>query len=133
MGEHYKVILFDHFPTVLLGIGIVIGSVVVAWIVYRLFLWFGLPLKSQPHFRVAKGRDGSRKVEHHDPQTGRVTWRDRDIESGLIGREVDSQDVRPIFYSNRASIVHFLALLLKIIIILLGFYIGFCVAGFSHC
>lgn len=130
--EQGEVILFDHFPTVLLGFGIVVGGVLAAWVVYRLILWFGLPLKSQPRFRVARDANGRRKQEYRDPSTGKTSW--RDIEAGVHRvepGEESSLDVRPIYYSNRASIVHFLALSIKLLIIFFGFYIGFFVAGLS--
>lgn len=130
--EKAEVVFYDHFPTLLAGFGITLGGIIASWILYRLILWFGLPLRSQPHFRVARDAKGRKRAEQHDPQTGKVTW--KDIEGQFIGAEDVEEnvaDTRPIYYNNRSSIVHFLALFLLIVCIILAFYTGFWVAGFS--
>lgn len=133
--EKAEVVFFDHFPTLLAGFGITLGGIIAAWILYRLILWFGLPLKSQPHFRVAKDARGRKRVEQHDPQTGKVTWKDIEGQYSYVGNAEEpaesTPDVRPIYYNNRSSIVHFLALFFLIVCIILAFYTGFWVAGFS--
>lgn len=140
--------LFEGTPTFLAGLGFAAAGFVVAYIVYKLILYCGLPKNALRHFRMAHSKDGGTKVETYD-HNGRVRWKDVnaafaqgakaanshvvvDIEAQTF-QKTQKQAARraPIFYSARSSVVHFVALLLKYSIIVFAFYLAFGIAGVS--
>ena len=137
--------LFEGTPTFLAGLGFAAAGFVVAWIVYKLILYCGLPKNALRHFRMAHSKDGKTRVETYD-SNGRVKWKDVkaaaplrgdaaiiDIEAQQTFKKTPTQAGRqaPIFYSARSSVVHFVALLLKYSIIVFAFYLAFGIAGVS--
>ncbi len=136
MAERWVVApLFENIQYFAVSLGIILGSILVSWIVYKLILFFGLPRQAQRKFRVIHGKSGERRVERHD-RSGRVRWDKEggDIESQeLLGKHYEggNDHVKPPFYSPRSSAVHFTAIIVKYGIILFGFYFGFGVSGLN--
>lgn len=55
--------LFENIQYFAVSLGIIIGSMFLGWIVYKLIIFFGLPKQAQRKFRVLHGKNGSRKVQ----------------------------------------------------------------------
>jgi small-conductance mechanosensitive channel len=126
--------LFEGTPVFLAGLGFLAAGFLVAWIIYKLVLYCGLPKNALRHFRMAHSKDGRSKVETFDGN-GRVHWKDvsaGDIEAQNFQKTTkQSRRHAPIFYSARSSVIHFVALLLKYSIIVFSFYLAFGIAGVS--
>lgn len=142
--------LFEGTPTFLAGLGFAAAGFIVAFIVYKLILYCGLPKNALRHFRMAHSKDGRTKLETYD-HNGRVRWKDvnagfahgakpanthgaplLDIEAQTFQKTpAQSKRQAPIFYSARSSVVHFVALLFKYSIIVFAFYLAFGIAGVS--
>ena len=127
-----RYVIFENFEYNVYAFLIILGGFLVGWIVYKLILYCGLPSSLQAHFRLAKSKTGEKRVESHE--SGKVVWKNvkgQLIEQGDIENQLSPDSERPLFYSARSSVVHFVALILKIVIILFGFYAGFFVIGVS--
>jgi small-conductance mechanosensitive channel len=116
--------LYDNVEIILIAFAIVVAGFFLSWIVSKLILYFGLPERSRSKFRVIQDAHGNKRVEGHDGN-GRITWRP-------IGDHINNNhETKPLFYSARASVVHFTSQCFRFGIIILGFYVAFGAAGVS--
>lgn len=126
--ERLYVALFDNFYMLAISFGISIGAIFLSFVLYKLVLYCGLPKQALPKFRLVSDADGNRRVEQHDPHTGKTSWRSVKSKFDLESQEAQ---YKPIFYSVRSSAVHFAALTVKYGVIVFGLYTAFGVAGVS--
>jgi hypothetical protein len=55
--------LFENIQYFAVSLGIIIGSMLLGWLVYKLIIYFGLPKEAQRKFRVIHGKNGQKKVK----------------------------------------------------------------------
>jgi small-conductance mechanosensitive channel len=119
--------LYDNVEIILIAAAIVVAGFFVSWIGSKLILFCGLPDRARSKFRVTHDKNGNKRVEGHDGD-GRISWKPlaNDINNNNINHHT-----KPLFYSARASVVHFTAQCFRYGVIILGFYIAFGAAGVS--
>ena len=127
--DRLTVALFDNFYMFCISFAIGLGALLLAFILYKLILYCGLPKQALPKFRMVNDANGKKRVEHQDPQTGRTSW--RQVAKTIDGEVVENTQYKPLFYSIRSSAVHFTALTVKYGVIVFGMYTAFGVAGVS--
>jgi small-conductance mechanosensitive channel len=134
LREVTEFIIFDNPRIWAFGFLIFMGMLLAQWIVPKLICWIGLPKRAQAHFRMLKGKnkDGEDVKLQERRKDSTIIWEPVDEHIGvLISDKKDEEQQGELYHSTRTSAVHFVALTVKILIIVFGFYCVFFVAGVS--